>query len=40
MITRDRFLIKRRVAQQIRYAENLGLGIGDLSKVKIVELKE
>jgi uncharacterized protein (DUF362 family) len=34
------FLSKRRVAQQIKFAEDLGLGIGDLSRVKIVELKE
>ncbi|MCP2620823.1 DUF362 domain-containing protein [Candidatus Aminicenantes bacterium AC-334-E05] len=30
----------KRVARQIRYAENLGLGTGDLSKVEIIELKE
>jgi len=34
------FHSNRRVAQQIQYAENLGLGVGDLNKVKIIELKE
>jgi uncharacterized protein (DUF362 family) len=36
----DTFESMRRVARQIGYAENLGLGTGDLSKVKIVELRE
>lgn len=33
------FLARRRIAQQIRYAEKLGLGVGNLDKVKIVKLK-
>jgi uncharacterized protein (DUF362 family) len=32
------FNSKNRVAQQLRYAEELGLGMGDLNKVKIIEL--